>query len=168
MKYATEEQMSHRFRYSVLAGLPKSAIVCAEVRASMGIPDYVVLEHVDDQEVVTSYELKLTNWRRALRQAFRYRTFANQSYVVLDEATCSPAVENVEVFRQYNIGLASFDADGCFRIHHRPSPNSAFSEYSYSRVIEEIKSHGEMGAANSLPSERSLNSRVKCNKRGCQ
>lgn len=148
MKYATEEQMSRKFRASVLADLPSSAIVCSEVKASMGIPDYVVLEHVNDQQVVTSYELKLSNWRRALRQAFRYKTFANQSYVVLDEATCSIAIENLDMFRQYNVGLASFDEDGCFKVHYRPAINSAFLECSYYRVVEELKSHQQVNATN--------------------
>lgn len=149
MKYTTEEEMSRKFRDSVLAGLPSSAIVCAEVKASMGIPDYLVLENVNDQEVVISYELKLSNWRRALRQAFRYKTFANQSYVVLDEATCAAAVHNVEMFKQYNVGLASFNEDGCFKVHYRPPMNSAFSDYSYSKVVEELKSHKHACLTNS-------------------
>ena len=56
-------------------------------------------------------EAKLTNWRKALHQANQYRDFANQAWVLLDQIAMRPALENIEAFEIFNIGLAVIAAD---------------------------------------------------------
>lgn len=65
-------------------------------------------------------EAKLKNWKRALMQAYRYKWFADYSYVVLDNAHMKSAVENICLFKQYNIGLVSISIEGDFTKHFVP------------------------------------------------
>lgn len=63
---------------------------------------------------ICSFEFKLTNWRRALYQATRYRAFSHRVFVVLPTSSLSPALEHVEAFRKLNVGL----------IFHHPAGHS--------------------------------------------
>jgi hypothetical protein len=65
-------------------------------------------------------EAKLKNWKRALMQAYRYKWFADYSYVILDYAHIKPAIENISLFKQYNIGLVSLSTEGGFVKHYVP------------------------------------------------
>jgi len=65
-------------------------------------------------------EVKLKNWRRALMQAYRYKWFADYSYVVLDHAHINPALKNIDLFKKYNIGLISLTSDGKSYSHISP------------------------------------------------
>src|SRR5215216_1790736 len=105
-----------------------------EVKGLFGIPDVVVTRiwpcACDGESVVTAaFEMKLSHWRRALAQAFRYRSFAELSYVVIDAARVGPALKNMERFRRSNVGLASLDEAGIITIHHRPAIDAPFSHY---------------------------------------
>jgi hypothetical protein len=66
-------------------------------------------------------EAKLANWRRALYQAHQYLEFANQAWVLLDQRNLRPALEQIEVFGAFNVGLAGIEADGSLHIHHMPA-----------------------------------------------
>jgi hypothetical protein len=59
---------------------------------------------------VMAFELKLSDWRKALRQAFRYSYFANRSIVVLPTAVAIRAKQHLPDFRHLRVGLWSFDA----------------------------------------------------------
>lgn len=65
-------------------------------------------------------EAKLRNWKRALMQAYRYKWFADYSYVVLDHTYIRPAIQNIELFKKYNVGLISISSDGFFEKHYTP------------------------------------------------
>ncbi len=61
------------------------------------------------QELLTAFEMKLNNWKRALQQAYRYTYFADQSIVVLP-VSCLERVEPARaVFERLNIGLWVLD-----------------------------------------------------------
>ena len=60
--------------------------------------------------VLTSVELKLRNWRRALHQAFRMQRSVDYSWVVLDSARAEPARRSVGEFRELGVGLATLNA----------------------------------------------------------
>ena len=62
---------------------------------------------------ICSFEFKLDDWRRAFYQAKRYRTFSHRVYVVMPpRAAMRVAVEWLAIFKQFNIGLISHNADG--------------------------------------------------------
>lgn len=69
---------------------------------------------------IYAIEAKLRDWRRALSQAARYRAFAHQAWVLLDEASVKPAVARLDRFIGLNVGLASISTDGRFHRYHVP------------------------------------------------
>ncbi|HLP09294.1 MAG TPA: hypothetical protein VK178_14100 [Opitutaceae bacterium] len=56
-----------------------------------------------------AFELKMTQWKKALKQAFRYSYFADRSIVVLPPHTLSRAIPHLDVFHRLRIGLWGFD-----------------------------------------------------------
>ncbi|MFO0966105.1 MAG: helix-turn-helix domain-containing protein [Gemmataceae bacterium] len=64
---------------------------------------------------ICSFEFKLENWRRAFQQARRYRSFSHRVYVVMPSGAASRALQEIESFHRFNIGLISHDADGTSR-----------------------------------------------------
>lgn len=65
-------------------------------------------------------EAKLKNWKRALQQAYRYKWFAEYSIVVIDEYHSKKAIENINTFKKYNIGLATISSEKVFKKHYFP------------------------------------------------
>ncbi|MEI3802327.1 MULTISPECIES: hypothetical protein [unclassified Chitinophaga] len=65
-------------------------------------------------------EAKLKNWKRALDQAFRYKWFADKSYVVLDSNYIKPAISNINEFTKMNVGLAEINLQGEVKLHFKP------------------------------------------------
>ena len=72
-------------------------------------------------------EAKLRHWKRALTQAIRYRDYATQSWVLLDEFSIKPALENIDQFLRLNIGLAALSTDSNIISYATPSPLPAKS-----------------------------------------
>jgi hypothetical protein len=69
---------------------------------------------------IYAIEAKLRDWRRALSQAARYRAFAHQAWVLLDDASINPALVHLDRFVGLNVGLASISTDGEIHRHHSP------------------------------------------------
>ena len=106
MYYATEHKMSKEFESFLKSQI--GGTYYKEWQGLFGIPDYVCFEKNDKEINVVSFELKLTDWKTAIIQAFRYRSFSNKVYVVMPEDTVKRAVAHTDKFDQYGIGLASF------------------------------------------------------------
>jgi len=71
-------------------------------------------------------EAKIKDWRRALSQAYRYRWFADYSYVVLDEEYCKRAINHLNLFKKYNVGLASISTKGSLKRKFNPIRRKPF------------------------------------------
>lgn len=56
-----------------------------------------------------AFEMKLSNWRKAMQQASRYKNFAHQTIAVLPPRECEKALQYIETFRCISVGLWSFD-----------------------------------------------------------
>lgn len=68
-----------------------------------------------------AFECKLTDWRRAMSQAARYRFFAHQAVVVLPERTCATALHFLDTFRKIRVGLWSYSTETRrIVVHHTP------------------------------------------------
>jgi predicted transcriptional regulator len=88
-------------------------------------------------------ELKLKNWRRGLKQAYRYRWFADYSYLILDQDYSSIAIKNIGIFDKYNVGLATIGSTGEILRHFDPKNDepfdpkmkTMFSEWLYQRQL---------------------------------
>ncbi|WP_421827904.1 hypothetical protein [Larkinella sp.] len=118
-----------------------------ECKGLFGIPDYVIFEEKNDCDFyIVSIELKLKNWQQALTQAFRYLSFSNKSFVVLDEKFIRPALNNINIFEQYNIGLASFNLNHDFKIYLNPVEITPFDPVLNENLTKLITaSHAKTG-----------------------
>lgn len=140
------------------AGRPRSSMPARELPvAGFGVADYVwfVWTNASNRdegraielrnaafirdESLLAFEMKLTDWRKALSQACRYRYFANAAYVVLPPASAKLAREKLDLFRHLKVGLWSFDADSA-RItrHYSPRPAKPLSPRARARAVETL------------------------------
>lgn len=84
-----------------------------------------------------AFECKLTNWRRAMSQAARYRFFANQAFVVLPEQACASALPFLDTFRKIKVGLWSYAPEtGRIVAYYTPRAAKAKSERYYLHAID--------------------------------
>lgn len=109
-----------------------STFLQVEPRGLFGIPDLVIAKKETEipgaiNLVTFAFEMKLNNWKRALTQAFRYRSFANMAYVMLDEDHIRPALANIHRFVTANVGLLSIDTDGKINTHYEPNYDEPYS-----------------------------------------
>lgn len=79
---------------------------------NFGIADLVwVCTPLTGEVHITAFEMKLSEWRKALSQAYRYRYFADRAIVVLPPAKAKLAREVLPLFRDLEVGLWSFDKE---------------------------------------------------------
>lgn len=60
---------------------------------------------------LTAIEGKVSDWRKGLQQAFRYRYFAHRSVLVLPMDVTKAAVPFLATFRRLRVGLWGFDCE---------------------------------------------------------
>ncbi len=114
---------------------------------------YVVTNNGHDFYIGEVYELpfkenfaieaKLKDWKRALKQAYRYKWFAEYSYVVMDEYFSSSAIKNIDSFEKYNVGLATITTDGILKRHYTPKRQKPFDPKMQILFSEKIKNNYE-------------------------
>ena len=80
---------------------------------------------------ICAVEAKISDWRRALFQAFRYYDFANESWVLMDSARVNRAIQNIGQFRRLNVGLLSITSEGKLTTHCSPIYMSHRSDLSF-------------------------------------
>lgn len=88
-------------------------------------------------EEVVAVEAKLSNWKRALYQAYRYKTYANKSYVALYTKHMKPALNSSEDFTRFNVGLIEVKDDGIV-VHYEPKlqplQSNVFSAWTFENL----------------------------------
>ena len=138
MRFETEHDMSLQFKQFVLSNLIHSNIELFEqFKGLFGIPDYLLVEKdVDSVSTIVTFELKLNNWKRALKQAFKYKSFSNACFVVIDEVFSNRAIHNIDQFVHFNIGLASFNTQDQLKIYFNPGHSEPFSRLFPKRIHE--------------------------------
>jgi len=85
---------------------------------------------------VCAFELKLSNWRVALKQASRAKSFSHMQFVVLDDKYISGAIENKFLFKKLNIGLISISPNSKCKVHYYPVKSKPFSKLGEWRLNE--------------------------------
>lgn len=136
--FSTEEEMSKLFERYLRATFGNTYL--KEFQGLFGIPDFIFYAKREHDISIISFELKLKDWKRAARQAFRYKSFSNVAYVVLSATNATTATSNIAWFEKYNIGLAKFDVDNHFEIIHKPILSLPYSGQLNSRLKDNIKS----------------------------
>lgn len=147
MAFGTEREMVQsiiKSNYIYELTTSSQSIVKEEVSGFFGIPDIVVVIDNAGKQLSYAYEAKLRNWKKAIFQAFRYKAFADFSYVIMDHDHVKPAVSHLEKFKRSNIGLMSIDNTGELTIHYNPYQEIPYSPNTASRfnkmVINELHS----------------------------
>jgi hypothetical protein len=110
-----------------------------EYKGLFGVPDFVYYDKRDEKIELIAFELKLKNWKQAIKQAFRYKSFSNLSYVVIPSVSVDPAFKNIELFKKYNIGLAGFNSLREFEILFKPTSEIPYSDNLNNKILESIK-----------------------------
>lgn len=145
MAFKSEEALKDKivqtgFLQSFIEDGENTSHVIYEPKGLFGIPD-VMLVHIEStngkiEKEAIAFELKLRKWKRALVQAYKYRAFAELSYVILDHSYINPALKNIDLFISANIGLLSIDETGEVKIHFEPTSEVPYSEHYNSVVLE--------------------------------
>jgi len=115
-----DESLRRALRSMVVAGL-----LCDVGGGRYHLGNRFILPPIE----IASFEFKLSNWRRALYQATRYRSFSHRVYVVLPVESSQRAAENSSQFRSLNIGLIAYDCDGQCHQLVRPRKREPASKY---------------------------------------
>ena len=136
IQYLTEKAMSRDFEKYLKTHLGSSYF--KEWSGLFGIPDYVCFDKQGDDIRVVSFELKLSDWKRAMIQAFRYRSFSHSSYVVMPEIAAESASRHADEFQQYGIGLLAFGPNG-LRTLCESSFTIPYSPQLSSKVMDKVK-----------------------------
>jgi hypothetical protein len=136
--FATEQEMSIMFEKFLKSNFGNAYL--KECQGLFGIPDFVYFDKKKQDVSIISFELKLKNWRKAAKQAFRFKSFSNISYVVLPSKNINAAFSNLELFEKYNIGLAKFDTNCEFEILYKPQLGIPYSENLNQKLIKTIGS----------------------------
>lgn len=135
-KFNSEAEMSKQITKIIdekIRNMNLEVLCKLEVSAPGCIPDMILVEEkFDSIYYLIAIEFKLTNWRRAIYQAFRYRNFDNESYVILDRKRADAAIKNLKEFERVNIGLITVERSGEMISWFLPEPGLPFSkEYSF-------------------------------------
>jgi hypothetical protein len=138
--FQSEEEMSLYFERFISRKYGTTYL--KEVEGLFGIPDYVFYTNHKNPEKISliSFELKLKNWKKALQQAFRYRSFSHYAYVVISPDGESAAVKNIASFEKYNIGLAVYRSKSNLDIIVKPKASKPYSEQLQNKTLSLI--HG--------------------------
>lgn len=105
-------------------------ILVQEPKGLFGIPDLLLYNGQ-----IIAIEFKLKNWKRALQQAYRYRSFSCESYVFLDNKYIENASKNIKEFEHFNIGLCGVTQERIEPVY-RPQNRNPFSDNMINRAYE--------------------------------
>lgn len=136
--FESEQEMSLKFERFLKVNFGNAYL--KECPGLFGIPDFVFYSKQKQEVSIISFELKLKDWKRAAKQAFRYKSFSNLTYVVLASKSANAAINNIEMFEKYNIGLAKFDTDSYFEILYKPELGKPFSMNLNQKLVETLSS----------------------------
>ncbi|MDQ5982325.1 MAG: hypothetical protein QG549_322 [Patescibacteria group bacterium] len=75
-------------------------------------------------------EAKVRDWRKGIKQAMRYKAFADKSYLAVYDDHISKPLEYIDIFKALNIGLIGVSDNGV-EIYFEPSDNYIDAKKSY-------------------------------------
>src|SRR5262249_48921817 len=90
----------------------------------------------ESTHILRAFELKLSDWRKALQQASRYRFFAHVPIAVLPATKSRSALENLGIFRTLGVGLWTFDPKAdIIKAHFSPLPRAPRDTKHHTRIV---------------------------------
>jgi hypothetical protein len=119
--------------------------------AGYGIADFVWMDYgqgadgAATEPVLTSFEMKMKDWRRALSQAYRYSYFADRSIVVVPTDVADRAQGHLHIFERLGIGLWSYDPKAEYiEMRFTPTETKAKSPAAREKAIKRISRKVEL------------------------
>ena len=102
---------------------------------------------------IHSFELKMSNWKRALFQAIRYKTFSEYTSIVMPFEKEQILLQNIDSFKERNIGVLLFDAYSCeTKMLYRAKKNSTISlqhlYYMSGKIL--LKYHSDLQVSSNI------------------
>lgn len=107
-------------------------IILQEVEGLVGRPD-ILLKSKKNKKIIT-IELKLKNWKRALAQAYKYKSFSDISYVCMDEGNVDSVLKHLDMFEKYNIGLITISKNKKVNIIYKPAATDPYAKDLYEKA----------------------------------
>lgn len=94
------------------------------------------------RHVTTSFavELKLSKWKKALKQAYRAKSYTDYQFIALDKSHVDPALTNREQFEKYGVGIISIGESGECTVHYRPERNDPITSTTVWKLNEKTLS----------------------------
>ncbi|WP_110513776.1 hypothetical protein [Herpetosiphon llansteffanensis] len=136
MPFTTEQQMTECIlsltNLPEALGVSNDARLIEQLKGYFGIPDltYISPKDPNASELLSiACELKLSHWQKALIQAYRYRSFVQQAYVIMDAAFVHRALKHLEKFHKSNVGLISVSTEGEIITHYSPKVMEPYCDY---------------------------------------
>ncbi|MEA5093176.1 hypothetical protein SDC9_22231 [bioreactor metagenome] len=98
---------------------------------------------------IWAFELKLSNWRRALFQCLQYKAFANYSVVVFPIEKEHVLKKQLSLFKELNVGVLLFDiTENNLRFLSRPKKEKSLSKWHTLFAIGKIANQYNFDCAN--------------------
>lgn len=106
---------------------------------------YLSVEDMPSNNTIWAFELKLSNWKRALFQALQYKAFANYSVVVFPFEKEKVLRKNLITFADFNVGILLFDSKSQkAKWLRRPQKEKSISKWQTLFLLGKIsKQHSE-------------------------
>lgn len=101
-----------------------------EPKGLFGIPDVIIFNGK-----IVAIEYKLKNWKQAMKQAYRYQSFSDETYVVLDDKYVEVAKNNIDMFIKFNIGLGAVDSNKV-KFYYKPVNKKPFNNKLSKKALE--------------------------------
>lgn len=108
--------------YLSLRGFKRKHLFFREIELNgYGIADLMMYEYLNRKSetksripngYITTFELKIRDWKKALKQAIRYKYYSNRVIVILPIENVNTAKLNRNIFADLNVGLWAFDKKG--------------------------------------------------------
>lgn len=128
------------FLFKILPALEKSGIVENNNNKSLKIKNKY---HLAVKESV-AIEAKVSNWKRGLYQAYRYRKYADYSYLAIHQEYVKAPLENLDEFMKTNVGLIGVNTNsGETIVYYRPKKeklltSDVFKIYTNEFILEKM------------------------------
>ena len=112
-------------------------LIMQEVEGLVGRPD-ILLKSKKNKKIIT-IELKLKNWKRALAQAYKYKSFSDISYVCMDESNIDVVLKHLDMFVKYDIGLITISKNKKVNILFKPNATEPYAKDLYKKASIKFK-----------------------------
>lgn len=141
MSFSSENEMTNYFREYISSVTSDDDMLCYEqFRGLFGIPDFLIIKQGKKSiELIVSVELKLNNWNRALKQAFKYKSFSHISFVIFDETNFDQISKKISQFKKSNIGLASFNKNKEIKVLYFPKLSEPYCHNLLTKLLVSLQ-----------------------------